>query len=100
MSKQQAILDSIAAANFPETEPEKAFPESSPEFIDETKEGVRSVLALVTLCDLLLWLGLTLALWAIFPLFAPLGIIFIVFSLYNFFKKQKKLDELTKSKVP
>jgi hypothetical protein len=88
MSKQQAILDSLADIHCPETEPEKAFPE----FIDETKEGVCSVLTLVTLCDLVLALGLTLTLFAIFPLLAPLGIIFAILSLYNFFQKQKQLN--------
>jgi hypothetical protein len=92
MSKHQAILESLAAADFPETESKKAVLESSPEFIDETKEGVRSVLALVTLCDLVLALGLTLALFAIFPILAPVGIIWMIFSLYRFFKQQKKLD--------
>lgn len=92
MSKHQAILYSLAAANFPETEPEKASPGASPEFIDETKEGVRSVLTLIILCDLILGFGLTLALFVILPLLTPLGIAFIVLSLYHFFKKQNKLN--------
>jgi hypothetical protein len=68
---------------------QKQLPE--PEFIDELEEGLKCLVAIIAICDILPYLILTGILFITFPWLAPLGIIHILFLIARSFKNFQKL---------
>jgi len=64
----------------------------SPELIDEVKQGLECFLILIAVCDIVPYFLLTVLLFVTFPLFAPVGIIRILFLINQFLKNLQKLE--------
>lgn len=63
-----------------------------PELIDEVSEGVNCCIMLITICDIIPLLILTIALLFTIPPLAPLGIIGIAVLIHQSLKKLKEIE--------
>lgn len=63
------------------------------EEIDEVTEGVTGFLTLVTVCEFVFFLSLTIGLVLKLPRLSPIGIVLICHSLSRYWKKLKTLSD-------
>ncbi len=91
MTQQKLPIDlssEIISGNFLEKEPILEVEE-----IDEIAEGVAGFLTLVTVCEFLFFLSLTIGLVLKLPRLSPIGIVLICHSLNRYWNKLKTLSD-------
>jgi hypothetical protein len=91
MTQQKLSTDSspeIICDNFFEKEPILEIEE-----IDEVTEGAAGFLTLITVCEFLFLLSLTIGLVLKLPRLSPIGIVLICHSFNRYFKKLKTLSD-------